>query len=88
VADSLPRSNLAVSTNATEGRGGCRHKLLLPLNNRDMSGFALVFVATSLAAGGGIGGGGMLVPLLLVVFGFTAHEATPLSNVAILGGAP
>jgi uncharacterized membrane protein YfcA len=51
-----------------------------------MVGFLLVFIACALAAGGGIGGGGMIVPLLLLVFGFNAHDATPLSNVAILGG--
>lgn len=67
-------------------RGECKHKLLVPLDVRDMIGFLLVFVACALAAGGGIGGGGLIVPLLLVVFAFDAHEATPLSNVAILGG--
>jgi len=90
VADSLPRpawQHNAFNANVTRKRGECKHKLLLPLDVRDMAGFLLVFVACALAAGGGIGGGGMLVPLLLVVFGFSPHDATPLSNVAILGGA-
>jgi len=40
-----------------------------------------------IAAGGGIGGGGMLVPIYILVLGFTAKHAIPLSNVTVLGGA-
>ena len=37
------------------------------------------------SAGGGIGGGGVLVPILILVMGFTIKAAIPLSSVTILG---
>mmetsp|Transcript_3212 Transcript_3212/g.4700 ORF Transcript_3212/g.4700 Transcript_3212/m.4700 type:complete len:425 (+) Transcript_3212:1007-2281(+) len=40
-----------------------------------------------IAAGGGIGGGGILVPILILVMGFSPKHAIPLSNVTVLGGA-
>ena len=57
------------------------------MDARDAAGLAVAFVATSLAAGGGIGGGGLLVPLFILVLAFTPHDATPLSSIALLGGA-
>ena len=67
----------------------CAHKSLLDpgIDPRDTWGLALAFFACAIAAGGGIGGGGLLLPVLILVFSFTPHEATPLSNVTILGGA-
>ena len=65
----------------------CSHKDMVPPDPRDLTGFGLAFVASALAAGGGIGGGGLLVPLFVLVLAFTPHDATPLSNVAILGGS-
>ena len=59
----------------------------LALGIREVAGFVLVFLVCALASCGGLGGGGMLVPLLVMVFGFSTHDATPLSNVAILAGA-
>ena len=63
------------------------HKRLLPLGQSDMYGFSLISLSSALAAGAGIGGGGMLVPILILIVGFEPHDATPLSNVAILGGS-
>eukprot|EP00981_Chlorochromonas_danica_P007447 scaffold1754_cov180-Ochromonas_danica.AAC.3 len=40
-----------------------------------------------IAASGGIGGGGILVPLFILVFGFQARYAIPLSNFCILGSS-
>eukprot|EP00592_Proboscia_alata_P002825 CAMPEP_0194375884 /NCGR_PEP_ID=MMETSP0174-20130528/24431_1 /TAXON_ID=216777 /ORGANISM="Proboscia alata, Strain PI-D3" /LENGTH=401 /DNA_ID=CAMNT_0039156361 /DNA_START=325 /DNA_END=1530 /DNA_ORIENTATION=+ len=40
-----------------------------------------------IAAGGGIGGGGVLVPIYILVMGFSPKNAIPLSNVTIFGGA-
>ena len=40
-----------------------------------------------IAAGAGIGGGGLLVPIFILVSGFEAKYAIPLSNVTILGSA-
>lgn len=65
----------------------CAHKSLLPLDLHDTVGFSLTIVASALASGSGIGGGGLLIPLLILVFGFPERRATPLSNVVILGGA-
>jgi uncharacterized membrane protein YfcA len=39
------------------------------------------------AAGGGIGGGGILVPIYILVMGFSPKHAIPLSNVTVFGGA-
>lgn len=49
--------------------------------------YACVVLVKALAAGGGIGGGGMLVPLFLVVAKVPPDRATPLSVIAIAGGA-
>jgi uncharacterized membrane protein YfcA len=40
-----------------------------------------------LAAGGGIGGGGILVPIYILILGFSSKQAIPLSNVTVFGGA-
>jgi uncharacterized membrane protein YfcA len=40
-----------------------------------------------IAAGGGIGGGGVLVPIYILVMGFDAKHAIPLSNITVFGGA-
>jgi len=39
------------------------------------------------AAGGGIGGGGILVPIYILVMGFSTKNAIPLSNITVFGGA-
>merc|ERR1711988_775219 len=52
-----------------------------------MGGFTLMGSMTAIAAGGGIGGGGVLVPILILVMGFTIKAAIPLSSVTILGGS-
>ncbi|KAL4144614.1 hypothetical protein PRNP1_013743 [Phytophthora ramorum] len=50
---------------------------------------ALVFVALGLAisAAGGVGGGTILVPAMILIMGFDIKRATPISNLAIVGGA-
>jgi uncharacterized membrane protein YfcA len=63
------------------------HKALLPLDDYDKLGFFLMGLMTAIAAGGGIGGGGVLVPILILVMGFTIKAAIPLSSCTILGGA-
>ena len=40
-----------------------------------------------IAASGGVGGGGILVPLLIIVYGFHPKYAIPLSNFTILGSS-
>ena len=40
-----------------------------------------------IAAGGGIGGGGVLVPIYILIMGFSPKHAIPLSNITVFGGA-
>merc|ERR1719171_1658944 len=47
----------------------------------------LVVVTAVLSAAAGMGGGGVFVPLLLLLMGFNAKEAAPLSQGMIVGGA-
>jgi uncharacterized membrane protein YfcA len=63
------------------------HKDLFPLNSSDYIGTTLCIVGLMIAASGGIGGGGILVPLLILVFGFSPKLAIPLSNFTILGSS-
>lgn len=64
-----------------------RHKPLLPLDSTDKLGFACATLGLMIAAGGGIGGGGVLVPIYILVMGFSPKHAIPLSNVTVFGGA-
>jgi uncharacterized membrane protein YfcA len=63
------------------------HKPLIPLSTNDHIGFSCAIVGLLIAAGGGIGGGGILVPIYILVMGFSPKHAIPLSNVTVLGGA-
>jgi uncharacterized membrane protein YfcA len=60
---------------------------LFPLTDRDVVGLFLAASGLLIAAGGGIGGGGFLVPLYILVFGFSPKHAIPLSNITVFGGA-
>lgn len=64
-----------------------QHKNLFPIDNTDIIGSLSVSVGLMIAASGGIGGGGILVPLLIIVFGFKPKYAIPLSNITILGSS-
>jgi uncharacterized membrane protein YfcA len=63
------------------------HAPLFPLSNNDYIGFGCAIVGLVIAAGGGIGGGGLLVPIYVLVMGFSPKHAIPLSNITVLGGA-
>jgi uncharacterized membrane protein YfcA len=63
------------------------HKDLYPLDTSDYVGTMLVGLGLMIAASGGIGGGGILVPLLILVYGFHPKYAIPLSNFTILGSS-
>ena len=58
-----------------------------PLTKNNLVTFILAAVIVMVAAGAGIGGGGILVPMFILVSGFHARYAIPLSNVTILGSA-
>jgi hypothetical protein len=63
------------------------HKPLFPLDTSDQIGFVFAVMGLMVAAGGGIGGGGILVPIYILVMGFSPKHAIPLSNITVLGGA-
>ena len=47
------------------------HAPLFPLTTSDRIGFSLAICGLMIAAGGGIGGGGILVPIYILVMGFS-----------------
>ena len=61
------------------------HKDAFPLDTNDYFGMLLMTVGLMIAAAGGIGGGGLIVPILILVFGFNPKHAIALSNFTILG---
>lgn len=63
------------------------HKPLMPLDSTDITGFVFATLGLMVAAGGGIGGGGILVPIYILVMGFSPKHAIPLSNITVFGGA-
>jgi uncharacterized membrane protein YfcA len=63
------------------------HPHLFPLTNSDKLGFVFAVIGLMIAAGGGIGGGGILVPIYILVMGFSPKHAIPLSNITVFGGA-
>lgn len=44
-------------------------------------------IIIGMAAASGIGGGGLVMPIVIIFFGFYAPEAVPLSNFSILTAA-
>jgi Sulfite exporter TauE/SafE len=64
-----------------------QHKNLFPIDQADVIGSFLVAVSLMIAASGGIGGGGILVPLLIMVFGFHPKYAIPLCNSTVFGSS-
>ncbi len=63
------------------------HAPLFPLTSSDYTGFVCAICGLMVAAGGGIGGGGILVPIYILVMGFSPKNAIPLSNITVFGGA-
>lgn len=63
------------------------HKDLFPLDSSDIYGTILIALGLMIAASGGIGGGGIVVPLLILVYGFQPKHAIALSNFTILGSS-
>ena len=70
-----------------QGHRICAHKHLLPPDTRDYTAVGLAIILCAISAGGGIGGGGLLLPMLILLLEFTPHDASPLTNACVLGGA-
>jgi uncharacterized membrane protein YfcA len=82
----VPRISGSRTTRVHTGRAR-HHKDLLPLSSRDYLSLSLAIIGLMIAAGGGIGGGGILVPLYIMVMGFSPKFGIALSNITIFGGA-
>ncbi|KAG6597884.1 uncharacterized protein IUM83_07691 [Phytophthora cinnamomi] len=60
---------------------------LSEMDTYDALAIAFMVVGLAVSSAGGIGGGVILVPAMVLIMGFDIKRATPISNVAILGGA-
>ncbi|KAK1944999.1 Sulfite exporter TauE/SafE family protein 3 [Phytophthora citrophthora] len=60
---------------------------LSEMNTYDVLAIVFMIVGLAVSSAGGIGGGVILVPAMVLIMSFDIKRATPISNVAILGGA-
>lgn len=60
---------------------------LLPIGERDMAGFMLASLGSTLGSLAGIGGGGLVVPCYVIVTRLNLKQAIPLGSVTVLGGS-
>jgi hypothetical protein len=60
---------------------------VMPLTARKMIAYALIVVASTLGASGGIGGGGIVVPVYILVMALPLKVAVPVGAATVLGGA-
>lgn len=65
----------------------CEHKDLFPMSITEYLGVILVILLAGLSNAGGIGGGAIMMPILILLFGFVPHYAIPISQVIIFGGS-
>ncbi|GKY95610.1 hypothetical protein MPSEU_000522300 [Mayamaea pseudoterrestris] len=59
---------------------------LFPLTTRKLVAYALIIVASTLGASGGIGGGGIVIPVYILVMSLPLKVAVPISAATCLGG--
>lgn len=78
-------TTVLVSDDSKEGASKGDH--ISEFGVRHVVGIILACIGLMIAAGGGIGGGGILVPIYIMVMGFSPKYGIPLSNITILGGA-
>ncbi|KAK1944997.1 Sulfite exporter TauE/SafE family protein 3 [Phytophthora citrophthora] len=60
---------------------------LSTFNTYDALGLIFISLGLAVSAAGGVGGGTILVPAMILIMGFDIKRATPVSNMAIVGGA-
>ena len=65
----------------------CTHKAILPLLPLEIAGFFVTILALLFANCGGLGGGGIMIPVLMVFFGFDIKSAIGISNATIFVSA-
>lgn len=60
---------------------------LSTFNMKDAIGLVFIALGLAISAAGGVGGGTIIVPVLVLIMNFDIKLATPVSNLAIVGGA-
>lgn len=65
----------------------CVHKPILPLLPSEIVGFFVTIAALLFANCGGLGGGGIMIPVLMVFYGFDIKSAIGISNATIFVSA-
>ncbi|KAK1944998.1 Sulfite exporter TauE/SafE family protein 3 [Phytophthora citrophthora] len=60
---------------------------LSEMDTYDALAIAFMVIGLAVSSAGGVGGGVIMVPAMVLIMGFDIKRATPISNVAILGGA-
>jgi uncharacterized membrane protein YfcA len=65
------------------GDKSCQHKSVFPINYKDIIGIFLILFCTILASSAGTGGGSFFSPIIIIVMGFSTHEAVPLSTFTV-----
>ncbi|GMF67077.1 unnamed protein product [Phytophthora fragariaefolia] len=60
---------------------------LSEMDTYDALAIAFMVVGLAVSSAGGVGGGVIMVPAMVLIMSFDIKRATPISNVAILGGA-
>ncbi|UIZ22721.1 hypothetical protein KXD40_003800 [Peronospora effusa] len=60
---------------------------LSDMDTYDALAIAFMVIGLTASSAGGLGGGVIMVPAMTIIMGFDIKRATPISNMAILGGA-
>ncbi|KAJ8517493.1 hypothetical protein ON010_g18315 [Phytophthora cinnamomi] len=60
---------------------------LSEMDTYDALAIAFMVIGLAVSSAGGVGGGVIMVPAMVLIMSFDIKRATPISNVAILGGA-
>ncbi|ETI52551.1 hypothetical protein F442_04279 [Phytophthora nicotianae P10297] len=85
----------ALAANSNSGSGGSGSgsddddgvPSLSEMDTYDALAIAFMVIGLAVSSAGGVGGGVIMVPAMVLIMGFDIKRATPISNVAILGGA-
>ncbi|GMF09701.1 unnamed protein product [Phytophthora lilii] len=77
----------AVAKDGSNSGGDDGVPSLSEMDTYDALAIAFMIVGLAVSSAGGIGGGVILVPAMVLIMSFDIKRATPISNVAILGGA-